>query len=133
MPVASHVLLTTWAMSGPWPDAFHMRTVTVQNQVSLTRGFSFRLQLYCGIAGRPMPVASHVLLISRDTIRVYSAEGVAVGDRTTVRKFPIPEEVPLLAAGAFSTAAGPGVVFLTQHLWHAVRLTMNFFKLYRMC
>ena len=68
-----------------------------------------------------MPVATHVLLVSRDTVRIYPAEGVAVGDRTTVRKFTAPEEVPMLAAAAFSTAAGPGIVFLTQHLWHVVR------------
>ncbi|KAK9839762.1 hypothetical protein WJX84_009163, partial [Apatococcus fuscideae] len=68
---------------------------------------------------RPMPVASHVLLIARDTVRIYPAEGVAMGDRTTVRKYTPPEEVPLLAAAACSTAAGPGIVFLTQHFWHA--------------
>ena len=69
-----------------------------------------------------MPVASHVLLLSRDTLRIYTADGVAAGDRTTVRKFSPPEEVPMLAAAAVSTPAGPGVVFLTQGLWHVVSL-----------
>ncbi len=67
-----------------------------------------------------MPAATHVLLVSRDTLRVYPAQGVAAGDRTTMRKFSPPEEVPIRAAAAFTTASGPGVVFLTQGLWHVV-------------
>ena len=67
-----------------------------------------------------MPAATHVLLVSRDTLRIYPAQGVAAGDRTTVRKFSPPEEVPMLAAAALDTPQGPGIVFLTKGLWHVV-------------
>ncbi|KAK9811618.1 hypothetical protein WJX72_007037 [[Myrmecia] bisecta] len=62
--------------------------------------------------GRASPCATHVLICTDNYLRLYSADGVRQGDRTTAKKAYMEETLGF--AAAFQSCHGPGVACITR-------------------